>query len=182
MGLREDLDRVAEVAAGFADEDERVVGVIPTEPSPGLRVYLCAFEGEGRSWLALDESGVPLDELRLVREAVSIAAMCEIAAEAAAGGDLHSLRAELAELRETEAPEGIDEADAAAAELAGLLAEEPHLASLAELDRIGAATHRLELALGDSPGSPFAEVMKRALAPVEELIREVLAGYKRPLA
>ena len=43
------------------------------------------------------------------------------------------------------------------------------------------ATRRLEQALGEGPGSPFVEAMKPASAVVEELEREVEAGYKGEL-
>ena len=50
------------------------------------------------------------------------------------------------------------------------------------LDAIGAATRRLEQALGEGPGSPFAEAMKHGMAVVAELEREVLTGYKVELS
>jgi hypothetical protein len=39
----------------------------------------------------------------------------------------------------------------------------------------------LEQALGEGPGSPFAEAMKQGIAAVEELIKDVEAGYKGEL-
>jgi hypothetical protein len=113
---------------------------------------------------------------------VSISALCEVAEETAGGGDLPELRARLAEIRETEAPEGIEEAEQAAAGLAATLEAEPRLASTEYLDRIGVAVRRLEQALGDDAGSPFATAMQQALPAVEELAAEVERGYKGPLA
>ena len=46
-----------------------------------------------------------------VKDAVSIAALCEIAEESAVGGDLDELLSQLVALRLTENPEGIDEAE-----------------------------------------------------------------------
>jgi hypothetical protein len=148
----------------------------------GRRVYLCVFESaDGRSWLALDDDGAPLTEGRLVREAASLAALCEVAEESAGGGDLPALRARLAELRENEAPLGIEEAEAAAAALAETIQPEPRIATGEYLDAIGSASRRLEQALGESSASPFAATMQSALGAVEELAADVEGNYKLPL-
>ena len=129
--------------------------MIPAEPAGGARVYLCAFgEGESRSWLALGGDGGPLRERRLLRDAVSIAAMCELAEETAGGGDLRELRAQLATLKATENPEGIDEAEDAAAALEATFGDGLRVASPAYLDEIGGATRRLEQALGEVGSIP----------------------------
>ena len=48
----------------------------------GRRVYLCAFAGDdARSWLLLDDE-LPVTSRELVRETVSLAALCEIVGEA----------------------------------------------------------------------------------------------------
>ena len=84
MALEDDLRQSAEKAAAFAGPDERVSAVLAAEPSAGTRVYICSYSGDGgRSWLALDESGEALTSRMLVREAVSLVALCEIAEEAA---------------------------------------------------------------------------------------------------
>ena len=75
---------------------------------------------------------------------MSIAALCEVAADTAGGGDLEGLIASLADLREREAPEGIEDAEAAARQLLDVLGEPPQLSTPARLDEIGAATRRLE--------------------------------------
>ena len=183
MGLSEDLERIAEAARAFAEPDEELAAVIPAEPAGGVRVYLCAFgeEGESRAWLALDDLGQPVEDRRLVRDAVSIAAMCELAEESAEGGDLEELRAQLVALRLTENPDGIEEAEEAALALERTIGSVPRVATLAYLDEVGTATRRLEQALGDSAASPFAEAMKRAMGAVEELARDVEATYKIPL-
>jgi len=181
MALAEDVARVAAAAAAFAAPAEEVGGVLVAE-TLGRRVYLCAFESaEGRSWLALDGDAQPVTERRLVREAASLSALCEVAEESAGGGDLPQLRARLAELRETEAPVGIEEAEAAAAALTETLRSGPRIASNAYLDAIGSASRRLEQALGESGASPFAATMQAAIGSVEELIADVERYYKLPL-
>ena len=182
MGLSEDLERIAELARGHAEPGEDLAAVIPAEPAAGLRVYLCAFDrDDGKAWLALDEDGRPVRDRGLVRDAVSIAAMCEIAGETAGGGDLEALRAELRTLRLTESPEGIEGAEEAALELERTLGTPPRLATPAFLDEVGFATRRLEQSLGDVAHSPFAEAMKQAVGPIAELKHEVESSYKGPL-
>jgi hypothetical protein len=155
--------------------------VVPIEPSPGERVYLCAFHGNGeRRWLALDPEGAALHDRRLLRAAVSVAALCELAEESAGGGDVETLLRRLHELREAENPEGIADAETAAAELAAVLQPEPRVASAGYLDAIGVASARLERALGDN-GSPFADAMRQGIGAAEELATEVESGYKAEL-
>jgi hypothetical protein len=178
MSVAEDVGRIASAAAAFAEPGEDVAGVLVTE-TLGRRVYLCAFESaEGRDWLALGDTAEPLTEGRLVREAASLAALCEVAEESAGGGHLTELRARLAELRETDNPVGIEEAEAAASALADVLQSEPRIASSAYLDALGSASRRLEQALGDSGVSPFASAMQAALGSVEELAADVESNYK----
>jgi hypothetical protein len=182
VGLSEDLDRIAEIARRSAEPGEELAAVIPAEPAEGLRVYVCAFtHGDTKAWLALDDDGRPLHDRALVRDAVSIAAMCEIAEETAGGGNLEALRSELRTLRLTEHPEGIEEAEAAALELERTLGAPPRLATPAFLDDVGRATRRLEQSLGDLARSPFAEAMKQAVGPIGELKLEVESSYKGPL-
>jgi hypothetical protein len=179
--VAEDVARVAGAAAGFAEPGEKLAGVLVAE-TLGRHVYLCVFESaKGRFWLALDNDAKPLTEGRLVREAASLAALCEVAEESVGGGDLPALRARLAELRETEAPEGIEEAEAAAAALAETVQSEPRVASGEYLDALGSASRRLELALGESSASPFAAAMQSAVGAVEELAADVEGNYKLPL-
>jgi hypothetical protein len=178
MSVAEDVGRIASAAAAFAEPGEDLAGVLATE-TLGRRVYLCAFESaEGRAWLGLGADGEPLTEGRLVREAASLAALCEVAEESAGGGHLTELRARLAELRETDNPVGIEEAEAAAAALADALQPEPRIASGAYLDALGSASRRLEQALGESGASPFAAAMQAALGSVEELAADVEGNYK----
>ena len=158
--------------------------VLAAEAQPGERVYVCAFEEEGgRTWVALDGDGEPVSERQRVRDAVSIVALCELAEETAAGGDLDELRSQLAALRVTENPPGIEEAEAAVLALQHVLGAPPTLATPSRLDEIGAATRTLEIALGGAAqGSPFAAAMKGASEVVEALFADVERSYRIPLS
>ncbi len=85
MSLSEDVSRVAGIAAQHRVPGQHVVAVLPVESAVGQRLYLCAFaDGEGnQQWLALDADGVPVSDRARVREAASIAALVEVAEEAA---------------------------------------------------------------------------------------------------
>ena len=183
MALAEELEGVAAAVAPFVEEGEELVGVLAAEPASGERLYVCAFaRGEERSWLVVDAEGAPVEDRARVREAVSIAAVCELAEETAAGGKLDELRAQLLTLRLTENPEGIEEAEEAALELESTLVAPPRIASPAYLDRVGSATMKLERALGDAQASPFAEAMKAGMGAIEELAAEVERRYKLELS
>jgi hypothetical protein len=183
VALSDQLEGVAERAAGHAGPGEELTGILVAEPDAGLRVYLCAYEAEdgARSWLALDANGEPVAASVLVREAAAIAAMCELAADTAGGGDLEGLRRDLAALRLRESPVGIDEAEEAALELERTIGAPPRLASARYLDAVGSAVRRLEHALGDDQRSPFALAMQQGMPAVDALAAEVEANYKRAL-
>ena len=91
------------------------------------------------------------------------------------------LRARLVALRLTEAPLGIEEAEAAALELEQAIGAPPRVASPSYLDDVGAATARLERALGDGLDSPFAAAMRAASQTVVDLASAVELAYKVPL-
>jgi len=132
-----DLRRIAEAAGALAGEGEEVSGILPTEPAGGIRLYVCAYgNGEETSWLVLDATGVVVEDRVLVHDAVSIAALCEVAEEAA-----------------------------------GIEPEGPRLASPALLDELGA-----------SAGPELAAAIGAATGTIEELVRDVEGGYKRPLS
>jgi hypothetical protein len=135
--LEQDLRRIAERAAVYAEEGEDVAGIVPAEPASGFRLYVCAYGSEdATSWLVLDATGVPVADRELVRDAVSIAALCEVAEEAA-----------------------------------GVEPDSARVASPALLDELGA-----------DAGPDVAEALKGAAGTVEELVRDVERGYKRPLS
>jgi hypothetical protein len=182
MHLKDDLDRIAAVAADFVRPAEQLAGVVPAEPDPGERSYLCAFQwGEERTWLVLDDAGRPVTDRDRIRRAVSIIALSELAEESAGGGELEELRQQLVAVRLSENPPGIEEAEEAALALERAIGAPPRLAEPGYLDRVGEATRRLEEALGPSAGSPFAEAMKQGMAAAEELTHDVLTAYRLPL-
>jgi hypothetical protein len=180
VGLGEELERIAELVTGQVGAGAQVSGILATEAGPGGRVYLCSIdEADGtRSWLAVDGDASVVTDRATVRAAASIAAMCEIAAESAGGGDLDGLLASLADLRERESPDGIEAAEDAAKALRDVVGEPPQLATPARLDEIGAATRGLERELDPGGPSPFAAALKAAQGAVQELQREVEAGYR----
>jgi hypothetical protein len=179
MALPDDLERAAALAAEQIGDGDSVSGVLPTEPEPGRRVYLCSIDGADgtRAWLGVREDGSVVARRPELRAAVSIAALCEVAVDSAGGGDLDALIASLADLRAREAPEGIEEAEAAAHALREALGNPPQLATPKRLDAIGAATRRLEQELDPGGASPFSAALKSAQGAVSELQREVEAGY-----
>ena len=182
MALSEELGRIAERAGAYADDGEELAGIVAAEPSGG-RSYVCAYRGaDGETtWLVVDAEGEPVESRELVRDAVSIAAMCEVAEEVAAGGDLDELRSQLLAVRLTEDPPGIEDAEEALLALQAAIGAPPRVASPSHLDAVGTATQRLERALDDRGGSAFAEAMKAAVGAVEQLARDVEARYKREL-
>jgi hypothetical protein len=183
MALPDDLLRIAAAAQRFAAPGEELAGVLAAEPVGSLRSYVCAFAaGEERSWLVLDDAGEPLTRRERVREAASIVAVCELAEENAGGGHLEELRQQLVQLRLTEQPEGIEDAEAAALELERTIGAPPRLASPAFLDAVGAGAMLLERALGQAGGSAFAEAMKASVPTIDAFTGEVEKLYKLPLA
>ncbi len=179
MEQDEELARIAAIAASRTAADETVTGVLAAQATEGDVVFLCAFDAGGnRTWLVLDRAGEPIVDRASVREIASLAALCELADEAAGGGDLPELRRRLEELRVTEAPEGIEDAQRAAEALERALAPAPRVASVAYLDAVGSAARRLEQALGDVGGSPFAAAMQAAAGAAEALAADVVANYR----
>lgn len=182
MALQDDLGRIAEAASGHAEEGEELAGILAAELPSGYRVYLCGYRAaDAHTWLALDDTGGPVGDPELVRQAASLVALCEVAEDSAGGGELDELLSRLVALRLTENPPGIDEAEEAVLALQQAIGGTPRLATAAYLDEVGAATRRLEQALGDSALSPFAEAMKYASRAVQDFTTDVEANYKKLL-
>jgi hypothetical protein len=93
VALSDDLGRIGATAATYAGPDESVAAILAVEASAGERLYVCAFEAGERAqtWLVLDDDGSPVNNRRRIREAASIAALCEIAEEATSsnGNEVH---------------------------------------------------------------------------------------------
>lgn len=84
MALDEELRRIGDAAVAFAADGEELAGIVPAEPASGVRLYVCAYGEAGEtSWLVLDVDGSPVEDRTFVRDAVSIAGLCELAEEAA---------------------------------------------------------------------------------------------------
>jgi hypothetical protein len=182
VGLSEELGEIAGRSAALAGPGEELAGVLAVEPAAGARLYVCSFAaGAERSWVVVDAGALPVEERARVREAVSVAALCEIAAETAGGGELEELRAQLVALRLREAPPGVEDAEEAALELERVIGVPPRVASPAYLDEVGAATRRLERALGQQGPSPFAAAMADAAGVIEALVDEVERTYRGEL-
>lgn len=178
------LAAIESVAGRLDPGDGVITGILAAELFPSERVYVCAFEGAdgSRTWLVVDGDGEAIGDRRVIRDAVSVAALCEIAVDAAFPGDLEELRSHLLQVRMTEAPPGIEEAEAAALALERVVGAPPHLATMARLDEIGAAARRLELALDPTVPSPFTAAMQGAQGAVDDLVREVEGAYRLQLA
>jgi hypothetical protein len=173
MALREDLERVAAAAAAHGE----VAGVLAAEPGRGRRFYLVALGTDAdRRWVVLDDGAEPVDRRDDVRDAASIIAMCELAGDLAGGGDLESLRSQLARVRMVEQPPGIEVAEKAALELERVIGAPPRVATPAYLDEVGVATLKLERALGEL-SSPFSTAIRSATGAVEGFVQDVERGY-----
>jgi hypothetical protein len=178
MALTDDLERIAAAASRHGP----VTGVLAAEPGRGRRLYLIALGGDhDREWLVLDDEGVPVERRDDVRDAASIVAMCELAGDLAGGGDLETLRSQLAQVRMVEQPPGIEEAEEAALTLERTIGAPPRVSTPSFLDEVGAATMALERALGET-SSPFSAAIRASTGAVEEFVADVERGYKLPLS
>ena len=85
MAVSDDVKRIGAVAATHASAGQHVTAVLAVDTALGERLYLAAFAdaaGE-HEWLALTDDGAPVTSRERVREAASIAALVEIAEDAA---------------------------------------------------------------------------------------------------
>jgi hypothetical protein len=169
VSLERDVERAEEAAQTHARGGERVAAVMPAEPTPGVRVYLAAFEsGDDLAYLLLDDEGSPVSDRRLVRDAVSVIALSERAEEVSAAISAEDIAerfdALAGRLDGEDAP-----AAGAAREVAGAargvasVATGVRLATPAYLDEVGAAASVLGSAL-----DAYAEQAERFARPQDE--------------
>jgi hypothetical protein len=154
MTLEQELEATLAAAGRHARGDEQPVAVIATEPAGGSRVYVVAFAaGDGLAYMALDESGGPVSDRRLVRDAVALAALAERAEEVSGATAAEELIA-----RFTEAAEG----------LRRFRNEDTAVAAAAAADAVVAAAGRLaDAATGPRPAT--AQYLDRMAARAAEL-------------
>jgi hypothetical protein len=186
MSLERELEAARDAALAHAGDGERVAAVMAAEPGRASRVYLVAFQrGERHSYIALDGALAPIDDRRLVRDAIVMLGLAERAEEASIAIHAERLDGPFAEAEQVLRRAGREPQAAAAGEVrAGLAAlasaaSGPRVATPAYLDALGAASGRLAVALvgysdltellsdpaaGDPP--PEAETAWRALAAV----------------
>jgi hypothetical protein len=85
VALRDDVSRIAAAAATYAAPEQEVAAVLAVESARGERTYLAAFANAAgeQEWLALADDAAPITSRERVREAASIAALVEVAEDAA---------------------------------------------------------------------------------------------------
>jgi hypothetical protein len=168
-------------AAAAASAHGHVSGVLAAELQGGRRGYVVALgEDTVREWVVLDANLAPVTDREQVRETASIVVLCELAGELAGGGQLEQLRSQLAEVRLTEQPPGIEAAETAALELERAIGSPPVVASAGYLDGVGAAAARLEEALGEG-AAPFATALAASSGTVQAFVTEVVERHRTPL-
>jgi hypothetical protein len=88
VGVSDDVMRIAAAAATHAAPGQEVTAVLAIESPLGERIYLAAFgdAAGNHEWLALTDDGAPVTSRERVREAASIAALVEVAEDAAERG------------------------------------------------------------------------------------------------
>ena len=153
MKLEQELVEAHETAGALARPGEQVAAVIAVEPEPGQRRYLAAFEaGEDVEYLLVDPGGAPVSDRRMIRDAVSLIALCELAEELSLAVAADTVRerfgAVAAELRSQDpAAAGAAVAVAEAAEVVAAAAAGPRVATPAFLDAVAAVAFQLGSAL-----------------------------------
>jgi hypothetical protein len=154
MTLELELETTLAAAGRLARDGERAVAVMPAEPQSGTRVYVVAFAaGDELAYIVLDADGAPVADRRLVKDAVSLAALAERAEEvsgATAADELVERFGEAAAvLKRTGDKEGAAAAAAVVAAARKLAegASGPRAATPTFLDRMAALAAGLAAAL-----------------------------------
>ena len=116
-----------------------------------------------------------------MREVASIVVLCELAGELAGGGQLEELRSRLAEVRMTEQPPGIEEAEEAALALERAIGAPPIVASPAYLDEVGRADAGARGRRSASRARRSSASLAASSGTVEAFVAEVEARHVVPL-
>ena len=156
--------------------------MIPTEPGSGARVYLCAYERGRRALVARprrrgDPDRRPRARPRRRRHRRDVRAR---------GGERRRRRRRRAASPARRAaadrqPGGHRRGRGGGRRAAGRRSSRPRGSrAFRYLDELGLAAAKLEQALGEVGGSPFAEAMKTGVAASDELADEVESRYKGP--
>ncbi len=182
MTLEDELETAVAAAARHARPGEQAVGVMAAEPA-GARVFVVALAaGDELGYVAVDTAGAAVADRRVVKDAVSLAALVERAEEVSGATAADELVAQFREaagaLRAGGEAKAADaaEAVAGAGERLGEAAAGPRAATPVYLDRMAALAGELAAAIeafvphaerlgqvGETP-SPPAEAAWAALA------------------
>jgi hypothetical protein len=177
VALDDELARAAEAASAHGS----VSAVLAAEATAGERTYLVALgEDDARRWLVLDAQLAPAVRRTQAADTARVVVLSELAGELAGGGQLDELRVNLAQVRLTEQPPGIENAEEAALELERTIGAPPFVASHAYLDRVGIAAEALERALSDYSAA-FAAAMAASRGTVAAFVDEVVERHATPL-
>ena len=152
--------------AAHAGRGDAVSGVLATEPPAGTPRLRLLDRRRGRArepGSPSTRTAAPVTSRVELRAAVSIAALCEVAADAAGGGDLDGLHRDASSsCASGRRRRGSRTRRRPRARLRDVVGEPPQLATRQRLDEIGVATRRLEQELEPGGASPFAAAMKAA--------------------
>ena len=153
MTLEQELEAAAAAARPHAS-GQPVVAVMAARPGRSDRVYLVALGcGDDPAYLTLDAGLAPVTDRRLVRDAVVMLGLAERAEEASIAIHADRLEEEFAAAQAALERAGRAEQSAAASDVRVALAElsrvadGPRVATPEYLDRLGAASGRLAVAL-----------------------------------
>ncbi len=162
MTLEQELEQTLAAAGRHARPGEQAVAVMATEPGGAGRVYVVAFaNGHDLAYVALDEGGAPVTDRRVVKDAVTLAALAERAEEVSGATAADELAERFGEAAAVLRGAGVQEAAAAAEAVtaaAGRLGDAaagPRPATPQYLDRMAALAGQLAGAL--DAFVPFAE-------------------------
>lgn len=170
MTLEQELERTLAVAGRHADPGEKAVAVIATDGADG-RVYVVAFAaGDDLAYIALHADGAPVSNPRVVKDAVTLAALAERAEEvsgATAADELVERFGEAAKRLEAKPAGAAADAVVSAARRLGEAAAGPRAATPVYLDRMAALAAELAGALD-------------AFVPLAQELPEASAGVAGP--